>query len=84
MTDARVSGVRLEALLSFDAKARVSQIRLEALVSTQQIATAGPTLKWFDGAAEQAATVEGWWDGTAVQTLTVAGWWDGTAVQPLS
>lgn len=44
----------------------------------------GGALTWFDGGAEQAATLDGWWDGSAVQIATLEGWWDGTAVQPLA
>lgn len=47
-------------------------------------ATDGPSVRWWDGSAEQPATVLGWWDGSAVQPATVRGWWDGTDIQPLA
>lgn len=43
----------------------------------------GPTIKYWDGAAEQSATLEGQWDGAAIQPVNALGWWDGAAVQPL-
>lgn len=42
------------------------------------------TIKWWDGAAEQAAVLEGWWDGAAVQPAQAEGAWDGAAVQLLA
>lgn len=44
----------------------------------------GPTVKWYDGATEQTATVEGWWDGDSIEPVTVEGWWDGDSIEPLS
>lgn len=83
-SNAQVARVGVQALVqSQQPKAQVARVGLMALVKVPA-ATTGPTFTTYDGAAEQAFTIEGRWDGSAIQPLPIEGRWDGTSIVPLS